>query len=52
VKYKSLVEAHHAELTRRLIGAGADYIRVDTDKPLDRALHAYLDRRLARSRVR
>jgi uncharacterized protein (DUF58 family) len=52
VRYKALVEAHHAELTRRLIGAGADYVRVDTDKPLDHALHAYLDRRLARSRVR
>ncbi len=51
-KYKALVEAHHAELTRRLIGAGADYIRIDTDKALDHALHAYLDRRLARSRVR
>ena len=32
--------------------SGADYVRVDTDQPLDRALHAYLDRRLARSRVR
>ena len=37
---------------KRLVGAGADYVRVDTDQPLDRALHAYLDRRLARSRVR
>ena len=28
------------------------HVRVDTDEPLDRALHAYLDKRLARSRVR
>ena len=28
------------------IASGADYVRVDTDQPLDRALHAYLDRRL------
>jgi uncharacterized protein (DUF58 family) len=52
VKYKELVEAHHAALTSKLIGAGADYVRVETDRPLDVALHAYLDRRLARSRVR
>jgi uncharacterized protein (DUF58 family) len=51
-KYKQLVEAHHAALTKRLAASGADYVRVDTDQPLDYALHAYLDRRLARSRVR
>jgi uncharacterized protein (DUF58 family) len=51
-KYKELIGAHHAAVAQRLAGAGADYVRVDTDQPLDRALHAYLDRRLARSRVR
>ena len=44
--------AHHAAVAKRLVASGADYVRVDTDQPLDRALHAYLDRRLARSRVR
>jgi hypothetical protein len=39
-------------VSRRLAGSGTDYVRVETDQPLDRALHAYLDSRLARSRVR
>jgi hypothetical protein len=39
-------------VSRRLASSGADYVRVDTDRPLDGALHAYLDARLARSRVR
>jgi uncharacterized protein (DUF58 family) len=51
-KYKALIEAHHLALTRRIAAAGADYVRVDIDQPLDRALHAYLDSRLSRSRVR
>lgn len=51
-KYRSLVSAHHAALQQRVAGAGADYVRLETDKPLDAALHAYLDSRLARSRVR
>jgi uncharacterized protein (DUF58 family) len=51
-RYLERARAHHADVTRRLIAAGADYVRIDTDQPLDRALHAYLDRRLARSRVR
>ena len=51
-KYKAVVAAHGESLARKLLGVGADYVRVDTDKPLDYALHAYLDRRLARSRVR
>ena len=50
--YKSLLGEHYSELAKRLVAAGADYVRVDTDKPLDRALHAYLASRLARSRVR
>ena len=51
-KYQALLTAHHAALAQRITAAGADYVRVDTDKPLDRALHAYLDSRLSRSRVR
>jgi hypothetical protein len=39
-------------VAKRLLASGADYVRVDTDTPLDAALHAYLARRLARSRVR
>ncbi|MDQ6612865.1 MAG: DUF58 domain-containing protein [Gemmatimonadota bacterium] len=51
-KYKKLIGDHHDALTKRLAGTGADYVRVFTDQPLDHALHEYLDRRLARSRVR
>jgi uncharacterized protein (DUF58 family) len=51
-KYQTLIGDHHAALQSRLIAAGADYVRLDTSEPLDRALHAYLDARLSRSRVR
>ena len=51
-RYLERARAHHAAVAKRLVASGADYVRVDTDQPLDRALHAYLDRRLARSRVR
>ena len=51
-KYQALVTAHHLALSKRIAAAGADYVRVNTDEPLDRALHAYLDSRLSRSRVR
>lgn len=51
-KYQALLTAHHAALQQRVTAAGADYVRLETDKPLDGALHAYLDSRLARSRVR
>jgi uncharacterized protein (DUF58 family) len=51
-KYKAAISAHFDALTQRMAGSGADYLRVDTSKPLDVALHGYLDRRLARSRVR
>jgi len=51
-KYQELVAAHHLALSKRIAAAGADYVRVDTSQPLDRALHAYLDSRLSRSRVR
>jgi uncharacterized protein (DUF58 family) len=51
-KYQTLLTAHHDALQKRITGSGADYIRLDTSEPLDRALHAYLDARLSRSRVR
>jgi uncharacterized protein (DUF58 family) len=51
-KYQALVLAHHAALQARCAAAGADYVRLDTSEPLDRALHAYLDARLTRGRVR
>jgi len=51
-KYKALVTAHHEALQSRFTAAGADYVRLDTSEPLDRALHSYLDARLSRSRVR
>jgi len=51
-KYQTLINAHHLALSKRVAAAGADYVRVDIDQPLDRALHAYLDSRLSRSRVR
>jgi uncharacterized protein (DUF58 family) len=51
-KYQSLLTAHHAALQQRITNSGADYVRLNTSEPLDRALHAYLDARLSRSRVR
>lgn len=51
-KYQTLLSAHHSAVAKRIAAAGADYVRVDTDQPLDRALHSYLDSRLSRSRVR
>ncbi len=51
-RYQRLWSAHRAALERRFAAAGVDYIPVRTDEPLDRALYAYLDHRLSRSRVR
>jgi uncharacterized protein (DUF58 family) len=51
-RYLEHARAHNEALTRRLAASGTDYVRIHTDQPLDRALHAYLDARLARSRVR
>ncbi len=51
-KYQRLLTAHHAALQQRITNSGADYVRLNTSEPLDRALHAYLDARLSRSRVR
>ncbi len=51
-RYQQLIKAHHEALQSRLTAAGADYVRLLTNEPLDRALHAYLDARLTRGRVR
>ena len=51
-KYRRLMEEHRQALTERMVAAGVDYVIVETDRPLDQALYAYLDRRLARSRLR
>ena len=51
-RYRAELDAHRSELARRLTGDGADYVPLTTDQPLDLALHAYLERRLAMSRIR
>lgn len=51
-KYKALFSDHQKNVERRVIAAGADYVQLTTDEPLDRALHLYLDRRLQQGRVR
>jgi uncharacterized protein (DUF58 family) len=51
-KYQAQVAAHRAELARLLAQNGTDYVGLVTDQPLDVALHAYLEHRLASSRVR
>lgn len=51
-RYQTMWRAHRAALEKRFAAGGVDYIPVRTDAPLDRALYAYLDHRLARSRVR
>jgi uncharacterized protein (DUF58 family) len=51
-RYKRLFAAHRAALEGRFAASGVDYVPVRTDEPLDTALYAYLDHRLARGRVR
>jgi len=51
-RYSALWSAHRAALEQRFAAAGVEYVAVRTDAPLDRALYAYLDHRLSRSRVR
>jgi uncharacterized protein (DUF58 family) len=51
-KYRAEVAAHRAEIARLLAQNGTDYVGLTTDQPLDIALHAYLEQRLASSRVR
>lgn len=52
IKYRTLMEGHRRALAERMTAAGADYVDVDTSRPLDHALYTYLDLRLARGRVR
>ena len=51
-RYQEQLEAHTRELSRRLGQDQVDYVPLTTNQPLDAALHAYLESRLARSRVR
>jgi uncharacterized protein (DUF58 family) len=51
-RYQAQLEAHGGELARRLGQDRTDYVPLVTDRPLDLALRAYLERRLAASRVR
>lgn len=51
-RYLGLWRAHRAALEQRIRAAGAAYVPLRTDKPLDAALHTFLDHRLATGRVR
>jgi uncharacterized protein (DUF58 family) len=51
-KYRRLVATHREDLARRMAASGVDYCPIETDRPLDHALYAFLDRRLMRSRLR
>jgi uncharacterized protein (DUF58 family) len=51
-QYREAFAAHRLALTLRLAAAQADYVPLDTDQPLDRALHAYLDMRASRQKHR
>ena len=51
-KYKAMFGEHRDAVEKRVIASGADYVRLETDQPLDRALHFYLDRRMSSGRVR
>ena len=51
-KYRAEVAHHRKELSRLLAQNGTDYVGLITDQPLDLALHAYLEQRLATGRVR
>lgn len=50
--YQSALRAHLEELERRFTGAGIDYTVLDTSRPLDQALFAYLSARERMSRAR
>jgi uncharacterized protein (DUF58 family) len=51
-QYKELVQVHTADLSKRIIGARADYAMFDTSKPLDKALFTFLAARQRFNRVR
>lgn len=50
--YQRLVKNHLDDLERRFTGSGIDYTVLDTSKPLDLALFAYLSARERMSKVR
>jgi uncharacterized protein (DUF58 family) len=50
--YLDLWGAHREALVSRVRATGAEYVALRTDQPLDKALHTFLDRRLATGRVR
>jgi uncharacterized protein (DUF58 family) len=47
-QYADAFAAHTKALGERIAAARADYVALDTNQPLDRALHAYLDLRAMR----
>lgn len=51
-KYRAQVAGHRGAIAKLLAQNGSDYVPLSTDRPLDVALHAYLEQRLASSRVR
>lgn len=51
-RYNALFSAHEHALYSRFTAAGVDYVPLLTSEPLDGALHAYLDARLMRGRIR
>lgn len=51
-RYQAQIQEHGRELSRLLSQDRVDYVPLSTSQPLDHALHAYLERRLAASRVR
>lgn len=50
--YRQRIRAHIADLSRHLLGMGADYVQVTTAQPLDAALAHYLGSRAAVARAR
>lgn len=51
-RYLTLFGEHRTAIRDRMRAAGVDHVPVITDEPLDAALQAFLDRRLATGRVR
>ena len=51
-QYRQLVNAHRAELERRLGGNQIDYIFTDISRPLDGVLYRYLSDRVRQNRTR
>ena len=47
-RYQRMFAAHRADLEGRFAASGVEYVPLRTDQPLDHALYAFLDHRLAR----